>query len=181
MEEAQQQQPQDPSQHDHPPEGDSSYQYGDEGGGDDDYYHEDGGGDGGDEDMHQENDGQQGYYQQQQSGDDQQQQQHNNDANHLQTFQHNTNNTKGNENETITYNIYVGNLNNQVDELDLSTTFAGCGEIVSTRVFREKNTGEHMVFPCFFSTVENLIVNFDTGLWVCSLCYKRSTNEGPNT
>jgi hypothetical protein len=64
-------------------------------------------------------------------------------------------------NDHSTFNIYVGNLNSQVDELDLSTTFAPCGEIVSTRVFREKNTGEHMVhlFSFFFFLYSNYIFN----------------------
>lgn len=49
-------------------------------------------------------------------------------------------------NSDHTFNIYVGSLSNMVDEQDLATTFASCGEIVSTRVFRDKNTGEHMVY-----------------------------------
>lgn len=44
-----------------------------------------------------------------------------------------------------TYNIYVGNLNAQVNEEDLKQVFVSCGKIASVRVFRDKNTGEHMV------------------------------------
>ena len=77
-------------------------------------------------------------------------------------------------NDHPTYNIYVGNLNNQVDEGDLDTTFAPCGEITSTRVFREKSTGEHMVchpspsplpltFIFFLSLFRMIVFIYDVG------------------
>jgi hypothetical protein len=44
-----------------------------------------------------------------------------------------------------TFNIYVGNLSTHADENDLREVFAPCGRIHSVRVFRDKNSGEHMV------------------------------------
>jgi ELAV like protein 2/3/4 len=43
-----------------------------------------------------------------------------------------------------TYNIYIGGLSEDISEGDLYTFFSACGPISLTRIFRDKDTGEHM-------------------------------------
>jgi hypothetical protein len=69
----------------------------------------------------------------------------NNDSNNFNNDQNQEFQQNKPAHEHSTFNVYVGGLNPSVDEQDLTTTFAACGEIASTRVFRDKNTGDHMV------------------------------------
>lgn len=50
---------------------------------------------------------------------------------------------------SATYNIYVGNLSNEVEDEDLRAAYEPCGPISSVRVFKEKYTGEHLVCEMF--------------------------------
>jgi hypothetical protein len=66
-----------------------------------------------------------------------------------QSQNNNVNNQSGHDTDPATpketYNIYVGNLNSNVEDEDLRAAFEPCGPITLVRVFKDKSTGAHMV------------------------------------
>lgn len=62
-----------------------------------------------------------------------------------QQMQANDSQNSAHDDSAQTFNIYVGNLNNTVEDDDLRAAFEGCGPIALVRVFKERATGAHMV------------------------------------